>query len=161
MSGVISERLSLRFENFQNSNFYYMNAIIHTDGGARGNPGPAAIGGVVKDADTGKEIEFSEYIGVATNNQAEYQSLLHAVRIAEKLKAQSVTCYLDSELIVKQLNREYRVKDPTLGDLYIKIWNIIKSFNTAKFIHVRREQNKHADRLVNRALDAYISLTRG
>jgi len=133
-----------------------MDVVIHTDGGARGNPGPAGIGGVVRDTHTGKEIEFAEYIGIATNNQAEYRSLLHAIQIAQKLKAHTVTCYLDSELIVNQLNRKYRVKDPILGELFLKIWNIIKSFESARFIHVRREMNKHADRLVNKAIDAGV-----
>lgn len=137
----------------------YMNVIIHTDGGARGNPGPAGIGGVVHDTESGKEIEFSEYIGIATNNQAEYRSLLHAVQIAQKQKAKSVTCYLDSELIVKQLNREYRVKDRILGDFFLQIWHILKSFESARFIHIRREKNKHADRLVNQAIDSHMRLT--
>ncbi|MBI2483672.1 ribonuclease HI family protein [Candidatus Uhrbacteria bacterium] len=136
-----------------------MKALIHTDGGARGNPGPAGIGGVILDSTTGKEIEYSQYIGIATNNQAEYRSLLHALLIAQKLKARSVICYLDSELIVKQLNGEYRVKNRILGQIFHQVRDLATLFESAQFIHIRRELNKHADRLVNSAIDSHIRLT--
>ncbi|MBI4252873.1 ribonuclease HI family protein [Candidatus Uhrbacteria bacterium] len=124
----------------------------YTDGGARGNPGPAALGAVVIDAD-GKKHKIKKYIGSATNNVAEYQALIAALERAHHLGARHVTCYLDSELIVKQMNREYRVKDPTLGQLFLKVWNIASRFSSISFHHIRREKNKEADTLVNEALD--------
>ncbi|MBU1039218.1 ribonuclease HI family protein [Patescibacteria group bacterium] len=129
------------------------NLIIRTDGGARGNPGPAAIGVVIETCAGQVVKKFGRYIGKATNNQAEYQALLAALQEVQKLKAEMVTCYLDSELVVKQLNREYRVKDQALAVLFIKIWNLSQGFKKISFHHVLREHNKAADALVNEALD--------
>lgn len=126
--------------------------ITYTDGGARGNPGPAAIGAVVREAD-GTTHHIKNYLGIATNNQAEYRALLAALQKATELGARSVTCYLDSELIVKQLTREYRVKDPELGRLFLRVWNLAQNFQSISFHHIRREQNTEADALVNQALD--------
>lgn len=124
----------------------------YTDGGARGNPGPAALGAVLVEAD-GTKHAIKKYLGRATNNQAEYHALIAALQQAAHLGAQSVTCYLDSELIVKQLHREYRVKDPILGQLFLKVWGIAGKFSSVSFHHIRREHNKEADALVNAALD--------
>ena len=88
--------------------------VIYTDGGARGNPGPAGIGAVIYDADRRLVAEVSEYLGVATNNQAEYQALIAALKKAVSLGAAELECYLDSELVVKQLKREYKVKNKAL-----------------------------------------------
>jgi ribonuclease HI len=127
--------------------------IIHTDGGARGNPGPAAIGAVIEDEKGDLVAEISEYIGVATNNQAEYRAVIAAIEKAKELGAEELEFVLDSELVVKQLNREYRVKDKDLAQLFIKIYNAVMGFKSVSFRHVRREMNKEADKLVNRALD--------
>lgn len=130
--------------------------ITHTDGGARGNPGPAAIG-VVLENESGEVVrEFGRYIGETTNNQAEYQALLAALEEAHKRKAEEVRCLLDSELVVKQLNREYKVKDKELAPLFIKIWNISQSFKKISFTHIPRERNKRADALVNLELDKHM-----
>lgn len=130
-----------------------MKLIIHTDGGARGNPGPAAIGAVIQD-ESGKVLhEISEYIGETTNNQAEYRALLAALKKAQELSPSSVQCKLDSLLVVKQLNREYKVKDAGLAKVFVEIWNLAQSFPEITFVHIRREFNKEADRLVNEALD--------
>jgi ribonuclease HI len=126
-------------------------AIIHTDGGARGNPGPAGIGVVLKLGDLSHE--FKKYIGQATNNQAEYRALILGLEKAQEFRAQEIECFLDSELVVKQLNREYKVKDRDLAPLFIKVWNLSLSFKKASFKHIFREQNKEADRLVNEAID--------
>lgn len=124
-----------------------------TDGGARGNPGPAAYGVVVKD-ETGKILHAEgRYIGETTNNQAEYQGLVAALAAAKKLGATEVKCFLDSELIVKQMNREYKVKDLGLQTQFMKAWNLMNEFKKVSFTHVRREYNKEADKLVNEALD--------
>ena len=127
--------------------------IIHTDGGARGNPGPAAIGIVFYDSPKSKIFEFLEYIGERTNNFAEYTALITALQKAHEQGFTDVTCYLDSELVVKQLNGQYRIKEPTLQPLASEVNRFKKDFKTITFAHVRREQNKDADALVNAALD--------
>jgi len=128
-----------------------MKAILHTDGGARGNPGPAGIGAVLEIGQDKKLLK--KYIGEATNNQAEYQALILGLGEAKKAGAGEVDCYLDSELVVKQLKREYKVKNQGLAPLFIQVWNLIQQFKKVKFIHVFREDNKEADRLVNEAID--------
>ncbi len=126
---------------------------LFTDGGSRGNPGPAAIGGVIYEND--QEIaHFSKYLGTGTNNQAEYTALLTGLELAKKHKINNLQCFLDSELVVKQLNKEYRVKDADLAKLFVKVWNLAQEFENVSFNHVRREFNKEADRLVNLALDS-------
>ncbi len=127
--------------------------ITRTDGGARGNPGPAAMGVVIEDLDGRVVKKFGRYIGETTNNQAEYQALLAALEEAKKMGATTVTCYLDSELVVKQLNRQYRVKDQGLAVWFVKIWNLSQEFKKISFHHVLREKNKAADALVNEVLD--------
>ena len=128
-----------------------MKAILHTDGGARGNPGPAGIG-VVLELDQDKKT-FKKYIGESTNNQAEYQALILGLTEAKKAGASEVDCYLDSELVVKQLKREYKVKNEGLAPLFIQVWNLSQQFKKVKFFHVFREDNKAADQLVNEAIN--------
>ena len=126
--------------------------IIHSDGGARGNPGPAAIGVVLA---CGGEVvaTISKYIGETTNNQAEYQAVIAGLEKALEMGAEQVECVLDSELVVKQLNHEYKVKNKDLASLFVKAHNISLKFKKVTFRHVRREYNKEADKLVNEALD--------
>jgi len=131
--------------------------IIHTDGGARGNPGPAGIGAVLKD-ETGLLVaEVSGYIGETTNNQAEYKAVIAALEQAKSLGALEVALFADSELVVKQLNKQYKVKHPELAPLYIKVYNLSQAFKKITFTHVRREANKEADALVNKAIDKYLA----
>jgi len=125
--------------------------ILHSDGGARGNPGPAGIGVVLEIGD--KKKIFKKYIGESTNNQAEYQALILGLEEAIKAKAEEVDCYLDSELVVKQLNHEYKVKNAGLASLFVKVHNLSQQFKKIKFIHVFRESNVEADKLVNEAID--------
>lgn len=128
--------------------------ITYTDGGARGNPGPAGIGVVIYDAKTKTEIaHVSRYLGETTNNVAEYTALLAALEKAKELGARVVHCRLDSELVVKQMNGQYKVRQPHLQTLFVKIHNIRQSFAKVSFEHVRREYNKVADRLANEAMD--------
>ena len=134
----------------------YHKLVLYTDGGARNNPGPAGIGGVLYNDNKEKVFEFAKYIGKATNNQAEYEALIFGLEKAKKLGAEELTCYLDSELIVKQVNREYRVKDKDLGSLFIKVWNLLQGFKKTSFHHIPREKNKIADKLVNLAIDEKI-----
>ncbi len=130
--------------------------IIYTDGGARGNPGPAAAGVVIQNEQGEIVGKFSKYLGETTNNQAEYQAVILALEQAKRLGAQEVEFYLDSQLVVEQLNRNYKVKDQTLARLFIQIWNLSQSFSKISFKHIPRQQNKLADRLVNQAIDNYF-----
>lgn len=127
--------------------------IIHSDGGARGNPGPSGIGVVLNDESGGVIAEISRYLGETTNNQAEYKALIAGLEKAKDLEAEEVVCYLDSELVVKQLNHEYKVKSADLAPLFLKVHNLSLSFKKISYTHVRREQNKIADRLANEAMD--------
>tara|TARA_B100000508_G_scaffold41634_1_gene32504 strand:+ start:70 stop:486 length:417 start_codon:yes stop_codon:yes gene_type:complete len=133
---------------------------IFTDGGSRGNPGPAAIGVQIVD-EKGKVLkEVSETIGNATNNFAEYQGVLRGLQTAKdmfgkKAKDMEFELKLDSELVKKQLNNEYQIKDPGLVPHFIEIHNLrVSHFVNLTLTHVPREKNKEADRLVNEALDA-------
>ena len=133
---------------------YFMKKLtIYTDGGARGNPGPGGIGGVIYDANKKKLAEISEHIGHATNNQAEYKAVIAAMKKAKELGGQELEFYLDSELIVKQLKREYKVKNPDLAPLFLQIYNLEIGFKKVNFHHVPRERNKEADALANKAMD--------
>lgn len=134
-----------------------MKLTTYTDGGARGNPGPAAIGVVVKNERAKNVAAFGRYIGKTTNNQAEYQALLVAVEIAAEHGATEVQCFLDSELVVKQMRREYRVRDLDLQPHFVKIWNLSQKFKKITFTHISRERNKEADALVNQTLDRLVN----
>lgn len=130
-----------------------MKLITFTDGGARGNPGPAAAGIVVKN-EAGKTLAaFGRYLGRQTNNFAEYTALLEALKKAKELGATEVDCVLDSELIVKQMRGEYKVKEPSLQKLFIQVYNAAGQFKKVSYRHVLRHLNKEADREVNKALD--------
>ncbi len=127
--------------------------FLNTDGGARGNPGPSAIAYVIKD-DSGLVLTSGgEYIGQATNNFAEYKALILGLTEALKSGYKALTCRLDSELVVKQLNGEYSVKDLHLKDLYNHIQLLTKDFDFVSFHHVPRKENSEADKLVNQVLD--------
>lgn len=131
--------------------------VINTDGGSRGNPGPAAIGVFIKDADSGEVVfEHGGYIGETTNNIAEYKALLKAVETARDMGAVDVQINMDSELIVRQMLGQYKIKQPALQELAGKVIKVLKSFTKYNFTHVRREFNKEADALVNQALDAQV-----
>jgi len=131
-----------------------MKLIIFTDGGARGNPGPAATGIVIKN-DKGKTIEsFGQYLGDnVTNNYAEYSGIISALKRAKKLKATELDCRLDSKLVVEQLKRNWKIKEPTLQKLFIEAYNLSEQFQKITFTHIRREENKEADAEVNKILD--------
>jgi ribonuclease HI len=130
-----------------------MKLLIHSDGGARGNPGPAGIGAIIHDEKNNVVAEISEYIGVGTNNQAEYKALIRGLEKALELGASEVSCFLDSELIVKQISREYKVKNKELAPLFLQVYNLLTRFKKYGCQHVVRERNKEADRLANEAMD--------
>ena len=126
---------------------------MNVDGGARGNPGPAAIGAVIQSPDGEVVEERGERIGKATNNVAEYRALLLGIERAAELGASEVELVGDSELIVRQVKGEYKVKDATLRELHTEVKRALRRFDRWSIRHVRREQNAEADRLVNAALD--------
>jgi len=131
-----------------------MRLTVHVDGGARGNPGPAAIAAVVSD-ESGMIIhEAAETIGKATNNVAEYRALLLGIERAKELGANELELVGDSELVVKQVRGEYRVKDAGLRPLHSQAQKALGDFSEWQIRHVKREQNADADALVNQALDA-------
>jgi ribonuclease HI len=127
--------------------------VVNVDGGARGNPGPAAIAAVVQDAEGEVLEEHSEAIGEATNNVAEYRALLLGIETAVARGAQQVDLVGDSELIVRQVKGDYKVKDATLRELHDQALKALKAFEVWTIRHVRREDNAEADRLVNEELD--------
>lgn len=132
---------------------------LFSDGAARGNPGPAGVGVVIKDSAGEVVEEIAEYLGETTNNQAEYQALQKGLQRATELKIKNIEVFLDSELIVKQLRGEYAVKHPALLPLYEEIKQYLKKFSSVKIAHVPRERNKEADRLANLGIDRHFSVS--
>ncbi|MHB8659421.1 MAG: ribonuclease HI family protein [Solirubrobacteraceae bacterium] len=128
--------------------------IVHVDGGARGNPGPAAIGVVVSSPEGETIDELAERIGVSTNNVAEYRALLRGVERAAALGARELEIVGDSELIARQLTGVYKVKHPAMKPLHEQAISALRAFDVWKIRTVPRAQNAHADALVNQALDA-------
>lgn len=126
---------------------------FHIDGGARGNPGPAGYGVLVEDH-TGKKVDaLSAFLGAQTNNFAEYSGLLAALEYALAHKVRSVKIYSDSELLVKQIKGEYKVRSEALLDIYREAKDLIRKLNTFQIRHIPREQNREADKLANQAMD--------
>jgi ribonuclease HI len=134
---------------------------IHIDGASRGNPGEAGFGIDVREADGSRTAELFGYLGQATNNVAEYQALVHALEWALRRGAQAVRVFSDSELVVKQMNGQYKVKHPAMIPLHRKASELLRRFSSASIAHVRREQNREADRLANQALDLRRSSLEG
>lgn len=131
----------------------YKHLKIYTDGGARGNPGPAAAGVVIQNIDGTLLNEQSKYLGETTNNQAEYQALKLGLELSAQYQPEKIDCFLDSELVVKQLNGQYKMKNPDLRPHFDAINQLIAG-KIVTFSHVRRSQNAHADKLVNKELDS-------
>ncbi len=131
-----------------------MKATLHTDGGARGNPGPAGIGFVLQ-IDTDNVFAVGEYIGKTTNNQAEYTALIKGLEKAKKEGVKDIRCYLDSELVVKQLNGQYKVRHVDMIPLYEQVQKLRSAFDHITFSHILRSKNAKADKLVNEAIDKH------
>ena len=131
--------------------------VANVDGGARGNPGPAAIAAVVATPEGEVLEEIGETIGPATNNVAEYRALLLGIERAQALGASELDLVGDSELIVRQVKGEYKVKDPTLRELHAQVRAALGGFDRWSIRHVRREHNAEADRLVNETLDGTLA----
>lgn len=134
---------------------YYNALILNVDGASRGNPGKSSAGVIIKD-ESGNVIErISKYIGVATNNIAEYSALIIALEMAKEIGAEKVKIYSDSELMVKQIKGEYRVKNENLKPLHQNAIDLLKHFKTYGIIYIERENNREADKLANQALDKH------
>ena len=133
--------------------------LINVDGGARGNPGPAAIGVVIKSADSKKIKDYKQCIGKATNNEAEYQAAVFALQKAKllfgkkKAKLASLKLRSDSQLLVEQMNGRYKILNERIQPLFLKLWNAKMDFKEVVFQLIPREENGEADQLVNQALD--------
>ena len=134
--------------------------IVYTDGGARGNPGPSAIGVVIKNAKGENLKEYGEYLGETTNNEAEYKAAIFALKKIKalwgkaKAKKAEVQLFADSELLIRQLNGQYKIENPNIQRFFLELWNLKIDFKKVSFTAVPREENEEADRLVNEALDA-------
>ena len=132
---------------------------LNTDGGARGNPGPGAIGVVLRDAQNNIVKEEGKYLGVSTNNEAEYQAVIFALKKFKAVfgkaiaKVSETEIRSDSELLVNQMNGKYKLENENIQKFFIEIWNLKIDFKEVKFKAIPREKNKEADRLVNEALD--------
>jgi len=135
--------------------------VIYSDGGSRGNPGPSASGFVIYDQAGKLLFEGGEYLGVTTNNQAEYRAVLLGLEKALEMGASFVDFKMDSLLVVNQMAGIYRVKNRDLWPIYESIRNIVKKFDDVRFTHVRREFNKEADAMVNKILDEHSRIKVG
>ncbi len=133
--------------------------IIYTDGGSRGNPGPAGVGAVISNEKNQPIKEYSKDIGVRTNNEAEYEAVIFALQKVkqlfgkEKTKNYEIEIRMDSELVARQLGGKYKIIEEKLLPLFIKIWNLRMDFSKIEFVEIPREKNKEADRLANEAMD--------
>jgi ribonuclease H / adenosylcobalamin/alpha-ribazole phosphatase len=135
-----------------------VHAILRTDGGARGNPGPAGIGVVLLSSDETVIAEIAEPIGVATNNVAEYRALIAGLELARARGVTDVTCQVDSELVVAQLQGRWKIRSDRLRHLAARAGSLLARFESARLTHVRRELNARADELANEAMDAASGL---
>lgn len=127
--------------------------LLYTDGGSRNNPGPAATGFVLKD-ESGKILKKGgTFLGLATNNEAEYQALIEGLTEAKKFNPQSLTCFLDSSLVVNQLNGVFKIKEARLRQLVFEVKKLEPNFASVRYQYISREKNKEADALVNKVLD--------
>lgn len=128
--------------------------VLNTDGGSRGNPGPAGSGFVLTDPNGLAISSGGRFLGVATNNAAEYDALVWGLQVAKTRGCRAVEVRMDSELIVRQMTGEYRVKNKGLKQLFANALSLVQDFEAVRFVHVPREDNTKADRLANEAMDA-------
>jgi probable phosphoglycerate mutase len=136
-------------------------AVVEADGGARGNPGPAGYGAVVRDGDTGEVLaERSASLGTATNNVAEYSGLIAGLDAAAELGAREVDVRMDSKLVIEQMSGRWQIKHPGLRPLAAQAAALVRKFDTVRFEWIPRERNRYADALANRAMDAAAGVPR-
>lgn len=132
-----------------------MRLRVYSDGASRGNPGPSAIAFIILSENDIELTKYSSLVGEKTNNQAEYMALIEALEFASELYGREVSCYVDSELVIKQLNGNYRIKNPQLKILWLKIQELAQKFQRVTFLHAHRTDTyiKQVDQLANQALD--------
>lgn len=134
---------------------------IETDGASRGNPGLAGAGIIIKD-DHGRRIEtIQKFLGVTTNNQAEYKALIEGLRAAQRHEPEELIVRMDSELVVNQMTGKYRVRHPEMLPLYLEAMELVAQFPKVEFVHVMREKNPGADQVANMAIDSRMVRGRG
>jgi ribonuclease HI len=132
--------------------------VMYSDGGSRGNPGPAALGVYIETLD----VAFGEFLGTKTNNEAEYAAIVAGLKKIksligkEKAKKAAIECRMDSELACRQLNHIYKIENEKLQPLFFQVWNLTLDFSVVQFVHVRREYNTRADAEANKAMDAVV-----
>jgi len=131
-----------------------MKLILYSDGGARGNPGPGAVGIVIKNADGRVIKEIGKFIGRATNNEAEYKGVIFGLEACHEKNATEVTCFIDSLLVVNQLNGDFKVKDKKIKTFWTQVKNLEKKFSKVTYHHIPRTKNFLADKIVNEVLDS-------
>jgi ribonuclease HI len=134
-----------------------MKLITYTDGGARGNPGPAALGVVIQTEEGEVLASYGEYLGKQTNNVAEYEAMISALKKAKELGATELECRADSKLVIEQLKGKWKVKEPHLQTLFMQAWKAMQLFDRVRLVHIPRELNKAPDAEVNKALNAQRS----
>ena len=127
--------------------------FIYADGGARGNPGPAGAGAYLENEAGQAVARIYKYLGETTNNVAEYSALIFGLKEAQRQQAEEVTVRMDSQLVVKQISGEYRVKEPTLQKLHAQVQDLLASFKRYQVEHIPRAENSEADKLANLAMD--------
>lgn len=126
--------------------------LLYTDGASKGNPGPAGAGWILINGEKGRRYQESRFLGEATNNEAEYQALIFGLTQALELGAAAIRIHLDSELLVRQLNGLYRVKNPRLSFYFRQVQELLKKFSAYDIMHIPREENREADRMANEAV---------
>lgn len=162
IDGLLENRTTDRSKNEKTvekkttKNHHYVR--LYSDGGSRGNPGPSASGWVILDKDNKVLVDGALYLGVTTNNQAEYTGLKEGLRAALRLGAREVDCYLDSMLVVNQMRGIFKIKNRDLWPVHGAIKELLPRFKKVHFTHVPREHNKLADAAVNRALDEHLGV---
>ncbi len=132
--------------------------IVNTDGGSRGNPGESGIGVAIFDKDSNLIHEACDYLGIATNNIAEYKALILGIKLSMEYNAKEILFKSDSELMVKQIKGEYRVKNPQLKLLFTEVKELLRRLPNWKIMHVRREENSEADLMANKGIDMSVKL---
>ena len=133
--------------------------LIHTDGASKGNPGPAGAGWIIEKRGTSLNVKKGKFLGPGTNNEAEYQALILALEEALALGADVVQVYMDSELLVRQLNGQYKVRSPKLRGYFEESRELLSKFIKYAIIHINREENREADRLANDAIREHRKAT--
>ena len=153
----VTDSVELNNEVIDATKTSFKDVVIYADGGSRGNPGPSASGFVIKDSEEATLFKGGEYVGITTNNQAEYQAVKLALEKALELGAKTAKVRLDSLLVVNQLNGIYKIRNRDLWSIHVFIKELMTKFKSISISHIRREFNKEADAMVNKVLDEHAT----